>query len=350
MHKNNGRTDDDFFLPNFCELYPVFAVVVLSELFAIILSLAEVGLGLQTWTHLALTSMFMQWAGLSSAAVLCVLRGPLRQLGNPSAAIISYLLLLLIVGVLSEVGFHFDESVGLGLINSGHNDFVLGNLAIGTIVIALALRYFYVRQQWRRQACAEGEARLQALQARIRPHFLFNSMNTIASLTRSNPELAERSIEDLADLFRASLGNGRNLIPLAEELELTQRYLQMESLRLGERLVVEWGIAAGLERCPIPPLTLQPLVENAVYHGIEPRTDGGTVQINARLNGDELFIEVNNPLPETPRQSQGNRIALDNVRQRLEVHFPGRARLEAGATEAGEYRVELRLPCEEVGG
>ncbi|MEW6645975.1 MAG: sensor histidine kinase [Pseudomonadota bacterium] len=335
--------NDNFFLPDFCGLQAVFAVVVLSEIFAFILTLAQLGRGVEMWDTLALTSLFMQWAGLTGAAVLCTGRRWLVRLGDRSAALVSYGLLLLVILILSELAWWFILDSGLRGSSGGHFRFVLRNLAIGAIVSALALRYFYLTHQSRRRLLAESEARFAALQARIRPHFLFNSMNSIASLTRSDPAQAEAAIEDLADLFRASLGDGRRLIPLAEELALTRRYLHMESLRLGTRLHLEWQIDALPQDAAIPPLTLQPLVENAIYHGIEQLADGGSITVHGSAEGDGLILCVTNPCPAQARERSGNRVAVDNIRQRLAFHFGTDAVLEA-EEGAGEYQVRLRWP------
>lgn len=339
---SSAPRNDSFFLPDFCGLPAVFAMVVLSELFAFILTLAQMGHGAPLWDTLALTSLFMQWAGLTVAAVLCASRRLLERLGDRLAALVSYGLLLLVVLLLSELAWWFilDAAPGGG---GGHRAFVLRNLAIGAIVGALTLRYFYLSHQSRQRLVAESEARVQALQARIRPHFLFNSMNTIASLTRSDPVRAEAAIEDLADLFRASLGDGRKLIPLAEELALTRRYLEMESLRLGERLRLDWQVDGLPPDAALPPLTLQPLVENAIYHGIEQLADGGTVTIGGDRQGDSLTLIVSNPLGPRVREHNGNRVALDNICQRLAFHFGKDAALETLEQDA-VYRVVLRIP------
>ncbi len=343
----SAQRNDSFFLPDFCGLQAVFAVVVLSELFAFILTLGRAAPGADLWDTLALTSLFMQWAGLTGAAVLCASRRALARLGDVAAALVSYGLLLLVILLLSELAWWFILDTGLRVDRGGHQNFVLRNMAIGAIVSALALRYFYVSHQSRQRLVAESEARFAALQARIRPHFLFNSMNTIASLTRSDPARAEAAIEDLSDLFRASLGDGRRLIPLAEELALTRRYLQMETLRLGERLRLDWQVERLPPDAAIPPLTLQPLVENAIYHGIEQLAGGGTVSVDGELVGDVLVLAVTNPSAVRVRERSGNRIAVENIRQRLAFHFGPEAVLEA-REEAGIYRVQLRLPYRRV--
>jgi len=244
---------------------------------------------------------------------------------------------------LSEVAYRFIFNESMQDSVGSHGAFVLRNLGIGAIVSALALRYFYIQHHSRQRMLAESEARFAALQARIRPHFLFNSMNTIASLTRSDATAAEAAIEDLADLFRASLGDGRKMIPLREELDLTRRYLRMEELRLGPRLRVQWEVAALPDDAQIPPLTLQPLVENAIYHGIERLAEGGTVTIRGQIEGELITLGVTNPVVAGSQQRAGNRVAVDNIRQRLAFHFGESARLSC-APEDGHYRAAITLP------
>jgi two-component system sensor histidine kinase AlgZ len=231
------------------------------------------------------------------------------------------------------------------ILPDSHWRFVLPNILIATVVGALALRYFYVSQQWRRSVELEARARIHALQARIRPHFLFNSMNTIAALTRSNPAQAEEAIEDLADLFRVSLNDARAQITLEEEVEIARTYQRIEQLRLGDRLQVRWNVADLPPRSIVPSLLLQPLLENAIGHGIEPLPQGGIVDVRGRLDGATIVLEVTNPTPgrtQSPSR-RGNRMALENIRQRMELAFPGRAAVQVDDAE-GRYTVRLRFP------
>ena len=187
------------------------------------------------------------------------------------------------------------------------------------------------------------EARLMALTARIRPHFLYNSLNGVLGVIRSDPRRAERALEELAELFRVLMRENRELVALGEELALCRRYLDIEALRLDERLRVCWDIEPGLEGARVPPLMIQPLLENAVYHGIEPLAEPGEVRVRVARSGKELVIEVDNPVgPEAARHA-GNRIALDNVRERLRLFFDLEARLDS-VREGVRHRVTLRLP------
>ncbi|MFA7096454.1 MAG: sensor histidine kinase [Gammaproteobacteria bacterium] len=341
--------EDTLFLPDFCGVRTVFVVVVSAQLLAFLVLLARMDQATDPWGELGLVSLFVQWVALSSAALLCIARPLLRRLGNVGAGLASYGLVLLATLAVSELAYWIMGGISLGSepVVAGHAGFLARNLAIGAIVGAVALRYLYVQHRWRRNLEAEARARFQALQARIRPHFLFNSMNTIASLTRSRPDLAETAVEDLADLFRAALGDGREQVSLAEELEFGRRYLNIERLRLGERLTVDWDDVDALPQdIMLPALTLQPLLENAVYHGIAPLPEGGTVQVSGRCDHGMLTLAVSNPIPSEPgaASSRGNRMALENIRQRLEAVYGNRARLTTETT-ANQYRVIMSIPC-----
>ncbi|MBI3776164.1 MAG: histidine kinase [Gammaproteobacteria bacterium] len=337
---------DAFFLPNFCDIRMVFAVIVIGELLAFVLTLAPFAPGGERWSQLSVISLFVQWVGLTSAAVLCYTRAQLGRLRENTAATISYVLLLLVTLVLSEIAYRIALLTGYGweVTPYWHVELLLRNLAISAVVNAVTLRYFYVQHQWEQQVKAESLARIAALQARIRPHFLFNSLNTIASLTRSDPVLAEEAVIDLADLFRHSLADPGQQVALTKEIELSRRYLRIEQLRLGERLRVEWDIAALPEDALLPPLSVQPLLENAVYHGIEPRTDGGTIRVRGQRDGDQLTLSIDNPVPEhNINQRQGNKMALDNIRLRFEALHGKRSRLHTEQNAHG-FLVELHFP------
>ena len=206
----------------------------------------------------------------------------------------------------------------------------------------------YFRLRDRAFSPAIAEARLQALQARIRPHFLFNSLNAVLSLLRSDPRRAECALEDLSELFRSLMAENRALTPLAEEISLTRQYLSLEQLRLGERLLVNWKIDPRAEVAMVPPLFLQPLVENAVYHGIEPGVGPGTVEIVADVSGDSLHVVLTNPYKPDHQHRQGNRMALDNIRERLQLHFDVDARLDTNV--AGDrFVISIVMPYRKEG-
>ncbi|NWG31518.1 MAG: histidine kinase [Rhodocyclaceae bacterium] len=215
----------------------------------------------------------------------------------------------------------------------------------GGLGAALLLAWFSLRAQ--AQAPALAEARLAALNARIRPHFLFNSLNAILGVLRDDPRRAESALEELADLFRVLLRDNRELVPLSEEIALARKYLAIEKLRLGERLQVCWEMADCPPEILAPPLLLQPLLENAVYHGIEPAAAPGEIRVRLHAGRGSVSIEIDNPLPSQTLQRPGNQMALDNLRERLMLFYDLEARLESGI-EDGRYRVRVELPRREA--
>ena len=214
---------------------------------------------------------------------------------------------------------------------------VLFSLSIAGVL----LYYFQLRAKALSPAITE--ARLQALQARIRPHFLFNSINAVLSLMRSEPRRAETALEDLADLFRVLMRDNRQLMPLEDEIELCRQYLDLEMLRLGERLRIEWHIDNMPKDALVPPLLLQPLLENAVYHGIEPSSAAGVIAINIFLRRGEVHAILRNPYQMRGSHHAGNKMALANIRERLALHFDAEASLESKANR-DSYEVHIRMP------
>ncbi len=216
------------------------------------------------------------------------------------------------------------------------------NLVFALIAQFVLVAYFRLRA--RALSPAITEARLQALQARIRPHFLFNSITAVLSLMRKEPRRAETALEDLAELFRVLMRDNRDLAPLADEVELCRQYLDLEQLRLGDRLVVDWNVKSMPGDALVPPLVLQPLLENAVYHGIEPSTEQGVISVNIFASRDEVHAVLKNPLvANSERHRAGNRMAIANIRERLALHFDAEASLDARVTRDG-YEVHIRIP------
>ena len=210
------------------------------------------------------------------------------------------------------------------------------------VLITVAL-LAYLRLLAKAHSPALAEARLQALQARIRPHFLFNSLNAVLALIRRDPQRAERSLEDLADLFRTLMSDARQFVRLADEIALLERYAELEQLRLGERLRITWELDGAPGDALLPPLVLQPLLENAVYHGVEPGTGAGEVVVRIERRGDRVLARIENPYLEAELQRAGNRMALENIRERLQLFFDAEARIATTAA-SGRYRVEIEIP------
>ncbi|MFT4561705.1 MAG: two-component system sensor histidine kinase AlgZ [Gammaproteobacteria bacterium] len=340
----NERTT---FLPDLCGVRAIFGIVIIGELLAFVLTLVSSGTSPAALDKLSLISLYTQWVGLSGAGVLCLLGRWINSLSESAVAATSYLAILLVATIISETAWHvINPMTGIDpLIRIEHWDFLARTLGISAIVGAMVLRYFYVQHHWKLRTVSEAQARLDALQARIRPHFFFNCMNTIASLTRTDPRAAERAVEDLADLFRASLGRVRSLASFEEEFDLVRGYLNIEALRLGERLQVNWDIEELPAAARIPLLTLQPLVENAIYHGIEPLPDGGVIEISALCRNARIVISIANPVSSAKvGKHRGNQVALENVKQRLTANFGAQGGIEVQSTEH-RYEVTITVPA-----
>lgn len=334
-------------LPQLCTTSGAFAVVVSAELIAIAISAVRSGLHPDPWIDFAFCSVYAQIVMMSCALVMCRLQKRLVGAQVRTIIIALFIAAMVVALLASEFCWRIIELIGPDRIadKPSHQAFQFRTATITLIVASSALRYGYVAQQWRRQIEAKQAARNQALQAMIRPHFLFNSLNTIAELTRSDPIAAERAVEDLADLFRASLSDADSMSTLQEEIEMTQRYQLIEQYRLGDRLDVTWDIDELPEDIAIPHLSLQPLFENAVYHGIQPIPEGGSIRVTGRLRGDHVRITIANPKPPPARNGQhdGNKIAQDNLRERIELAYGGQGRFEV-EEDAQTYRVLLSIP------
>ncbi len=341
--QRQGETrSQGFVIPDLCNVQAISVIVLVGQLLVFVLLLAG---GPLSWERLALMSLFTQWVVLASAGLLCVTRHWLAEMSLARGAIFAFLLILAVtflVGLIADRALTGSFDVFATNIKWTT---ILSQMAIAAIITGMVLRYFYVQQKLREQEQAELQSRIQALQSRIRPHFLFNSMNIIASLIGTDPDTAESVVEDLSELFRASLNDAGNQVALKEELALCERYMRIEGLRLGNRLHLEWDIGdfpAGLK---IPLLTLQPLLENAIYHGIQPLPEGGTIQVSVRYENELLKVSITNPVPNSPRRpaGKGNKMAVANIRSRLHALHGAAAALSADA-QGQLYVTELHFP------
>jgi len=343
-----GHPAEDW-LPDFCRLPILFTTLVAAQLVVLVIGLAPGDSPGWSGSQWLAASALAQWLALCAAVPLCKLRPLLQRLPRLLGGLAAWAIPVLVafLGSLFVHGLEAALELGLGAATSRGLDFAGAIALIAALLGAALLRYFHFQQQWQRQVAAQARAEVDALQARIRPHFLFNSMNSIASLVRRDPETAERAIEDLSDLFRAALGSSDESGSLDDELRLCERYLAIEALRLGERLQVDWRIADDVPRAlPLPRLLLQPLVENAVLHGIAQLAAGGRIEIVVERRGGQLRIAVGNPCPAfAPPARDGNRHAQANIRQRLTYAFGGRARMTVTPGQ-GYYSCELLLPVD----
>ena len=330
-------------LPDFCSLPVISALLVVGALCVTLAWLAPQST--RGWRGYSVGMLFVEWVAMVIGVALCKLRPWLLRLPGmlPYAGV--WLVMVLIVTLGSVLAQWMDGMLQMQLIPVGSNTFVRNNALIAALLGAAMLRYFYVLAEWQARLAAVAHAKVEALQARIRPHFLFNSMNTVAALVRMDPEAAERTVEDLSELFRAALGqDDTHSDTLGEELQLVDRYLAIEQLRLGERLRVRRELDDLPMDASMPVLLLQPLVENAVRHGIQPLLEGGEIVLRGRRTGSMLQIEIDNPLADRPTIG-GSGHGLNNVRQRVTYHFGPRASMEAGPQE-NRFVVKLQLPIE----
>jgi len=334
------------FLPDFCRPNSVFFVVLSAELLAIVLTLAaDESPG---WTSLGLYSLMIQWTALSSSALLCGLRARLSHFSVFVMGFFAYLLILLATFTCSIIAiwilYQQADFSSFGRLESNHWQIILKNLSISSIIGAVLLRYFYLQQDYRYRLAAESKAKIEALHARIHPHFLFNTLNTIAALVKISPKQSEQAIEDLASLMRAVLNDVQLMVPWKRELTLCQQYLALEKLRLGERLIIQFDADSIPDDFPVPSLFLQPLIENAIIHGIASLPQGGTLSVSAQYRHTKLCIEVENPMaPQQINKRHGPGVGLDNVTNRLKLLYGMHAQIKICQQE-DLFKVSLQIP------
>ncbi|WP_173862690.1 sensor histidine kinase [Zoogloea sp. LCSB751] len=316
-------------LPDFRNLGVMLRILLLVNALALLAVLVRNADGARLWLEVLDMAMRVEFPLILSVAVLFLAQPLLARLPAPGG-LIAVGGVVLVADVLAHILLAPIDGDGLG------RSLMWSWMALGCV-----LAYFHHRGAT--YAPALAEARLLALTARIRPHFLFNSLNGVLGVLRSNPRRAEEALEELSDLFRALMQDNRELVPLAHEADLCERYLNLERLRLGERLAVDWLRDPAADAALVPPLMLQPLIENAVYHGIEPGVTAGTVSIATARRGAEVHIEISNPVCESAAHHAGNRMAVDNIRERLMLFYDLEASLDV-EQGADVYRVRIRLP------
>ena len=292
-----ANNDGFVFFPNFCRGGYLVNVLVLAQLLAIAITVLTRRLSITIYHDLLLISLFVQWVALASVAVLCALRPVLNRLAPWRALGVAYLILLLITVGVGELSLWLLAATGT--IPSARPEWYLyfhvQNVVVTAVVSALALRYFLARHQLRQRTLSEASARTELQRRRVRRHFLFSTMSSIASLTRRSPAKAEAAVEDMADLFRLMLDDSKQLIPVAKEIDLAKQYVSLEKLRLQRRLKVTWGVGAVPRPAKTPVLLLQLLVENAINEGIEPRAEGGEIQVSVTAENGGVAYCVEGP-------------------------------------------------------
>ena len=318
-------------LPNFRNLGILLRILVIVDGMCLVAALLKTTEPLALMEELIDLSALVQPILILSLLVLAAANTWLHRLRYPYA--IATLIAIEFAVTTAVYFFGLSVFTGMG---------ALDRYWIFTVLVTgILIGYFDLRG--RALSPALVEARLQALQARIRPHFLFNSITAVLSLIRQDPRRAERALEDLADLYRVLMADNRQLTRIGGEIDLAKQYLSIEQLRLGERLLVEWDAADMPPDALIPPMLLQPLLENAVYHGIEPRSEPGTIHIRIHRHGDRVHILLRNPYRQESERHGGNRMALANIRERLALHFDAEASIKTTATDES-YQVHIVIP------
>mgnify|MGYP003504426604 FL=1 len=301
---------------------------IASNILAMILALAEA----QSWTALSVERLlqymlFINWVLLAFVALVELFQKKIQPLNFAQALVVGFILLQMIVVLTTVVlngVIYFGQNFQIhGLSRDVLLDGVMLHLSYGVLIGTFCFRYLYLREQWARQQNSELHARIQAMQARIHPHFLFNSLNTVISLITIDPDKAEQMLLNLSRLFRASFKELK-LVRLKDEIELCQHYLAIEQMRLGDRLRVEWKYDDEVlfSQVQIPLLTLQPLVENSIFHGVEKFLTKSTISILIEVLQNQVNIVITNPYTQDKiNLRQGNGIAVENVKQRLEAYY-----------------------------
>lgn len=350
-NKATAHPDSAALLPDFCNNQTVLTAMLIGELLAFVLTASTGHWNLDTLTYLAYASFFIQWIALSDIALLCWGKPWFARFAPIPMMGLIYVALQLVTLIISELGYQIVKysDIGIEWTPAFHLRLLGSNLLISAIISAVAMRYFYLQHQNVQRLKAETQAKIEALQARIRPHFLFNSMNTIANLIHADPDRAEDAVLDLSELFRSSLGK-HDFVSLQEEIRISQRYTNIESLRLRERLQIHWSVPSILPNLQMPALMLQPLVENAIYHGIEPLPEGGSIHVGIEVDDEHVAITVRNPVPENIPETRrrGNSIALNNIRQRLALAYGGMGHMEI-SNDGHTHTVVLSIPLAKRG-
>ena len=327
------------FIPNLCDPQNLLIVILSVQILAFVITLIKSNETLIDWQILGFASLTLHCIGLSASACLCLVRSALGEQSIVRQAAFALGVVLLFSAFFSWLGADF-----LGYETEQKTLFITRNTLVAALICGLFLRYVYLDYVAKQREKAELGARIEALQSRIRPHFLFNSMNSIASLIAIKPEAAENAVLDLSELFRATLNTKESYVTIGEELELCKKYLNIESLRLGDRLTLEWQIDPQVLSYIIPPLTLQPLVENAIYHGIQPIPEGGAIRVEAYLKQQSVYLLISNPVSQKEKTRHGNQIALGNIADRLAALYSDQAIIKTSQLNE-MFTTTLRLPA-----
>lgn len=326
--KNQRNFNHSYFFSKRGNWQYLIELFIASNVLALLIALAEA----QSWgnlktSHVVQYILYINWVLLAFVALVDFFQKKIHRISAIARAIFGFFLLQGIVFfttvILNLVGYWgaYFSLQNLSWPNLSEN--LVLHLSYGVLLGAFCLRYIYMREQWLLQQNSELNARIQAMQARIHPHFLFNSLNSVVSLISIDPDKAEQMLIDLSRLFRASFQELK-LVSLNEEIELCRHYIAIEQIRLGDRLQVEWNIQQPLQllQVKIPLLTLQPLIENSIFHGVEKRIISAKIGILVEILQNQVTIVITNPfIQDKITVREGHGIAIENVKQRLKAHF-----------------------------
>lgn len=327
-------------IPDCCNIGVVFRTLVAVNVVCLVAILLQAGAWHAGLSAFVEASFSIELICLMSLVLMCVLRAPLAATPGWAQRVACALVPAVIAWSCLKL------LAALAPFMAAANDARFLQAALAAALFGLTLQHYF-ELRTRAHSPALAEARLQALQARIRPHFLFNSLNAVLSLIRTEPKRAESTLEDLAELFRVFMRDTRDLTSLEKEIQLCRQYLAVEKLRLGERLQVQWHTAGiddeTLRRALVPSLLLQPLLENAVHYGVEPASAPALVRVDISRSLERIEIVIVNPHHPEAAASDGNHMALNNVRQRLALLYDVEGQLTTMAA-AGVFEVRLRIP------
>lgn len=337
-------TNNIKWLTDFCESKQIVVSIIMIQIVVLIYALSFLAFNSEFLRKLSMLTLLCQFTGLNIIITLCKLNKYFNSFSVSVGVILLIIYLIILTSLLSQIIGYYDFILGFNILsNQIAINYLNIKLSLSSVMICLALiRYFYIQDQWNQQILKHSEARLNALQARIKPHFLFNSLNSIASLITIDPDKAEVAIADFSNLMRRTFTHKNKNITINEELNWVNQYLSIEKLRLDKRLQYQIKCDESLLPKNIPVLCLQPLVENAILHGIQPLENGGTIAISISKVQKTCVIQVSNPYI-IYENKHSNGMAIANIRERLQLQYGNKANLRIKDT-GKKYQASLRIP------
>lgn len=331
-------------LTNFCATMQLFVAIVMIQILVIVYSMSFLSFDYVFLQKLSTLSLLSQFIGLVVLVVLC----KFRSLFNSLQVVPGVMLLIFIVVTITYLISSFIVWLDFRLfsfvsLNDELNNYLVIKLSVAAAVVTMALvRYFYIQDQWKLQVQMLSDSRLRALQSRIKPHFLFNTLNSIASLVSIDSQKAEQAIVDLSSLMRRTFTEQNKEVSIADELKFVKQFLSIEKLRLGQRLEYKINCDPNLKHHKIPVLSIQPLVENAIIHGIQPLANGGKIDVDIYQQDKMIIIKVSNPfLHKSDKPSNG--IALMNIQERLNILYGQQSFMKIDS-EKQTFDIKIGIP------